>query len=71
MRIQAKLCGLIVTDTSLVVERAGARRSKAPEAEGEFVILVPEQALGERSVHKTSPNGSENFSISAATVAAW
>ena len=67
--MQTKLCGLIVTDTSLLVEKAGARPSKAPE--GEFVILVPEQALGGRSVHKTSSNGSENFSISVATVAAW
>lgn len=67
--MQAKLCGLIVTDTSLLVKKAGARPSKAPE--GEFVILVPEQALGERSVHKTSSNGSENLSISVATVAAW
>ena len=69
MRIQAKLCGLIVTETSLLEEKAGPRPSKAPE--GEFVILVPEQALGGRSVHKTSSNGSENCSISVATVAAW
>ena len=52
--MQAKLCGLIVTDTSLLVEKAGARPGKAPE--GEFVILVPEQALGGRSVHRTSSN---------------
>ena len=53
--MQAKLCGLIATDTSLLVEKAGDRPRKAPE--GEFVILVPEQALGGRSVHKTSSNG--------------
>ena len=53
--MQAKLCGLIVTDTSLLVEKASARPSKAPE--GECVILVPEQALGGRSVHRTSSNG--------------
>ena len=35
------------------------------------MLLVPEQALGGRSVHKTSSSGSENFSISVATVAAW
>ena len=52
--MQAKLCGLIVTDASLLVEKAGARPGKAPE--GEFVILVPEQALGGRSVHRTSSN---------------
>ena len=67
--MQAKLSGLIVTDTSLLVGKAGARPSKA--SGGEFLILVPEQALVERSVHKISSNGSENLSISVATVAAW
>lgn len=54
MRMQAGLCGLIAMDALLLVKKTGHRPGKARERM--LVILVPERALGGRSMHKAGSN---------------
>ena len=63
MRMQAELCGLIVRDPLLLVATARnwptrlKLNAHSVGFAGRLVMLVPEQALVGRSVHKAGSNG--------------
>lgn len=63
MPMQAELCGLMARDTSLLMKNAGNRPGKAQKvgSKRRLMMLMPEQALGGRSVHKAGSNGQESF----------